>query len=173
MSKAPFRIVFLDAATFGDVLFDRFTTAWDCTVHQLTQPAEVIKRIDGFPIVVTNKVALDRAILNAPEAANLKLIAEAATGTDNIDLAAARLLFGDGLGSAFWCLALFLFARRRGCWWWRNLEGWFSGWRGGGGGRLGGADGVADRREGRLLGLLVRVGGDGGRDGEGFRHVLF
>jgi glycerate dehydrogenase len=90
MSQSPVRIVFLDAATFGDVSLEGFTTAWDCTVHQLTQPAEVIKRIDGFPIVVTNKVALDRAILNAPQAANLKLIAEAATGTDNIDLAAAR-----------------------------------------------------------------------------------
>lgn len=90
MSKSPLRIVFLDAATFGDFSLERFTAAWDCTVHQLTQPAEVLQRIDGFPIVVTNKVALDKSTIHSPQAANLKLIAEAATGTDNIDLAAAR-----------------------------------------------------------------------------------
>ena len=84
------RIVFLDAATFGDVSLGRFTGAWNCTVHALTAPSEVLSRIDGFPVVVTNKVALDRSIINSPQAANLKLIAEAATGTDNIDLAAAR-----------------------------------------------------------------------------------
>lgn len=90
MSSSQLRIVFLDAATFGDASLDRFTKAWDCAVHPLTQPAEVRQRIDGFPIVVTNKVVLDRAIIAAPQAAGLKLIAEAATGTDNIDLQAAR-----------------------------------------------------------------------------------
>jgi glycerate dehydrogenase len=84
------RLVFLDAMTFGDLSLDRFTKTWDCSVHQLTRPGEVLQRIDGFPIVVTNKVALDQSIINAREAADLKLIAEAATGTDNIDLAAAR-----------------------------------------------------------------------------------
>ena len=90
MSGSQLRIVFLDAATFGDASLDRFTKAWDCAVHPLTQPAEVRQRIDGFPIVVTNKVVLDRAIIAAPQAAGLKIIAEAATGTDNIDLVAAR-----------------------------------------------------------------------------------
>ena len=90
MSQPPLRIVFLDAATFGDVSLERFTASWDCSIYPLTQPGEVLKRIDGFPIVVTNKVVLDRSTINAPQAARLKLIAEAATGTDNIDLAAAR-----------------------------------------------------------------------------------
>jgi glycerate dehydrogenase len=93
MSKSQLRqlrIVFLDAATFGDASLDRFTETWDCTIHPLTQPAEVLKRIEGFPIVVTNKVVLDRSTIVSPQAANLKLIAEAATGTDNIDLVAAR-----------------------------------------------------------------------------------
>jgi glycerate dehydrogenase len=84
------RIVFLDAMTFGDLSLDRFTKTWGCSVHQLTRPGEVLQRIQGFPIVVTNKVVLDQSIINAREAADLKLIAEAATGTDNIDLAAAR-----------------------------------------------------------------------------------
>jgi glycerate dehydrogenase len=84
------RIVFLDAATFGDLSLERFTETWNCSVHMLTQPGEVLERIDGFPVVVTNKVVLDRPVIDAPQASHLKLIAEAATGTDNIDLAAAR-----------------------------------------------------------------------------------
>jgi glycerate dehydrogenase len=84
------RIVFLDALTFGDVSLDRFTQTWDCTVHAITKAEEILPRIDGFPIVVTNKVPLDRSTLNAAEARGLRFIAEAATGTDNIDLAAAR-----------------------------------------------------------------------------------
>jgi glycerate dehydrogenase len=87
---APLRIVFLDAMTFGDLPLHAFTESWQCEVHSITAAHEVLSRIDGFPIVVTNKVALDRAILNAPEARALRFIAEAATGTDNIDLAAAR-----------------------------------------------------------------------------------
>jgi glycerate dehydrogenase len=90
MADATVRIVFLDASTFGDVPLDRFTERWNCAIHAQTTPAEILRRIDGFPIVVTNKVPLDRAALNAPEARSLKFIAEAATGTDNIDLAAAR-----------------------------------------------------------------------------------
>jgi glycerate dehydrogenase len=93
MSKSQLRqlrIVFLDAATFGDASLDRFFKTWDCTVYPLTQPAEVLQRIEGFPIVVTNKVVLDRSTIVSPQAAGLKLIAEAATGTDNIDLVAAR-----------------------------------------------------------------------------------
>ncbi len=90
MSSSQLRIVFLDAATFGDASLEHFTRAWDCTVHPLTQPAEVRQRIDGFPIVVTNKVVLDKSIIASPQTASLKLIAEAATGTDNIDLPAAR-----------------------------------------------------------------------------------
>ena len=90
MAAAPLRIVFLDALTFGDLSLDPFTKTWDCTVHSVTAPEEVLRRIDGFPIIVTNKVALDRSIMNASEASCLRFIAEAATGTDNIDLAAAR-----------------------------------------------------------------------------------
>jgi glycerate dehydrogenase len=90
MSRPRLRIVFLDAMTFGDKSLESFTGAWDCAIHTVTQPVEVLKRIDGFPIVVTNKVVLDGSIIHAPQARSLQLIAEAATGTDNIDLAAAR-----------------------------------------------------------------------------------
>src|SRR4051794_40430540 len=90
MAAAAPQVVFLDAMTFGDVSLRRLTETWDCTVHALTAPEEVLQRIDGFRIVVTNKVALDRSVINSPAARSLRLIAEAATGTDNIDLGAAR-----------------------------------------------------------------------------------
>jgi glycerate dehydrogenase len=79
------RIVFLDAATYGDISLRRFTDKWNCTVHQVTGAAETAARLAGHSIAVTNKVVIDRGILNAPEARELKLIAVAATGTDIID----------------------------------------------------------------------------------------
>ena len=84
------RIVFLDAATYGDVSLSQFTEHWDCTVHQVTRPAETIGRLKGYNIAVTNKVAIGGAVLSAPESSELQLIAVAATGTDIIDLQAAK-----------------------------------------------------------------------------------
>ena len=86
------RIVFLDAATYGDVSLRRFTERWQCTIHKVTRPGEVCQRLSGHSITVTNKVVMDRAVLNAPEAQDLKLIAVAATGTDIIDREAASQL---------------------------------------------------------------------------------
>jgi glycerate dehydrogenase len=85
MSATPTRIVFLDAATYGDVSLQRFTDAWDCAIYQVTSSAETMQRLAGHCVAVTNKVVIDRAALNAPQARDLKLIAVAATGTDIID----------------------------------------------------------------------------------------
>ena len=38
MTTAQPRIVFLDAATYGDISLRSFTDRWQCTVHQLTRP---------------------------------------------------------------------------------------------------------------------------------------
>lgn len=79
------KIVFLDAATFGDMSLARFTDRWPCRVHQVTQADETKARIAGYNVAVTNKVAFEKAVLNSAEASELKLIAVAATGTDVID----------------------------------------------------------------------------------------
>ncbi len=84
------KIVFLDAATFGDVSLERFSEIGDCKIYQVTKPSETIGRLAGQEIVVTNKRAIDQAAVAAPESQNLSLIAVAATGTDIIDQAAAR-----------------------------------------------------------------------------------
>ncbi|MDP2607223.1 MAG: D-2-hydroxyacid dehydrogenase [Deltaproteobacteria bacterium] len=85
MSHQRTRIVFLDAATYGDLFLDQFANRWDCTVHQVTNPDETIQRLAGHSVVVTNKVVIDGVVLAAPQAQDLKLIAVAATGTDIID----------------------------------------------------------------------------------------
>ena len=84
------KIVFLDAATFGDVSLERFSEIGDCKIYQVTKPSETIGRLAGQDIVVTNKHAISEAALAAPESQNLSLIAVAATGTDIIDHTAAR-----------------------------------------------------------------------------------
>jgi glycerate dehydrogenase len=53
-----------------------------------TKPGELGERLADAEVVVVNKIDLDAAALQS--AANLKLICLAATGTDNIDLAAAQ-----------------------------------------------------------------------------------
>ena len=89
MSVPQAKIVFLDAATYGDVSLARFTALWDCTIHQITRPNETAHRLAGHTVAVTNKVKISELILGSPEARDLKLIVVAATGTDIIDRKAA------------------------------------------------------------------------------------
>ena len=85
MTAERARIVFLDAATYGDISLERFTETWDCTIHQVTSRGETILRLAGHSVAVTNKVVIDKAMLDSAEAKDLRLIAVAATGTDIID----------------------------------------------------------------------------------------
>jgi len=85
------RGVFLDLASVDNGDLDRSSLAaclprWDW--HAGTPAEEVPARILGAEIVVANKVPLDRRALGAGGA--LRLVAVAATGTNNVDLAAAR-----------------------------------------------------------------------------------
>ncbi|SDJ70181.1 D-2-hydroxyacid dehydrogenase [Microbulbifer yueqingensis] len=59
---------------------------WD--FYETTGPGQVAERIAEADVVITNKVVLDRELIeNAP---NLQLICVCATGTNNIDQAAAE-----------------------------------------------------------------------------------
>jgi glycerate dehydrogenase len=55
-----------------------------------TQPQELLQRLAGAQVAVINKLRLDAATLRALP--DLKLVCLAATGTDNVDLDAAREL---------------------------------------------------------------------------------
>jgi glycerate dehydrogenase len=84
------KIVFLDAATYGDISLQRFIDQWDCTIHQVTSPSETCQRLTGQSVAVTNKVGILRAVFSSAAAKELKLIVVAATGTDIIDREAAQ-----------------------------------------------------------------------------------
>lgn len=83
----PRRIVFLDRCTLPVPLrAPAFAHEW--VDHDATTPAEAPARVKGATIVVTNKVPIDAALLDA--CPTVRLVAVAATGTDVVDLAACR-----------------------------------------------------------------------------------
>jgi len=85
------RAVFLDFGSLGPDDIDATPLTQllpDLSLHAATAPGEVEARIQDAGIVLVNKVRLDRALIAGCR--NLKLICLAATGTDNVDLVAAR-----------------------------------------------------------------------------------
>jgi glycerate dehydrogenase len=85
--------VFLDLATIdnGDLnldALDRTLPEW--RIHDLTAPDQLDERLDGASLVVSNKVHLDRRTLAG--ASDLQMVAVAATGTNVVDLEAAKEL---------------------------------------------------------------------------------
>jgi glycerate dehydrogenase len=89
--EAPAIAVFLDTGTVdrGDIDWSPLhqpALVW--RLHRQTPPERIAERIRDARVVVTNKVRLDRAAIAAAPA--LELIQVAATGTDNVDLEAAR-----------------------------------------------------------------------------------
>src|SRR5438093_4558268 len=80
------RIVFLDRATIAPQTRLRrpgFEHEW--IEHERTAPDEVLARLQGASVVITNKVGLGADVLERLPA--LRLIAVAATGTDGVDKA--------------------------------------------------------------------------------------
>jgi len=81
------RIVFLDRASLiAEMRPPSFAHEW--IDHAATPPDEVVARLAGADLVVVNKVKLSAEIL--AQAPSVKMIAVAATGTDNVDLAYCR-----------------------------------------------------------------------------------
>ena len=84
------KIVFLDASTvdYGDIDFSAIARSGEFISYPVTSPDDVIKRCSDATIVITNKVVFDQNIIAA--CPKLKMIAEAATGYNNIDIAEAK-----------------------------------------------------------------------------------
>ena len=81
------RIVFLDRSTLvAHIRRPNFAHEW--REYEQTAPSEVVARLRDATIAIVNKVALRAETL--AELPRLKLIAVAATGMDNIDLAVAH-----------------------------------------------------------------------------------
>ncbi len=88
-SQAEPRIVFLDRGVFPfDLKRPRFPHDW--VEYRTTRPEDVINRLKGATIAITNRVRLGRRELESLPI--LKMIALAATGYDQIDIAACREL---------------------------------------------------------------------------------
>ena len=82
MERLPPKIVFLDRATIPSSLGKpQALHIWQ--EFPSTAQEEVVKRLEGAKIAITNKVKLSRSVIEQlPE---LGMIAVAATGTDNVD----------------------------------------------------------------------------------------
>ncbi|HOT44886.1 MAG TPA: D-2-hydroxyacid dehydrogenase [Spirochaetota bacterium] len=83
-------IVFLDASTidYGDIDFSEIREIGELVCHGSTSPDQVAERCAGAEIVITNKVVFSADVLS--RCPGIRMIAEAATGYNNIDIAEAR-----------------------------------------------------------------------------------
>lgn len=84
------KIVVLDGYTLnpGDLHWDALQTLAECTIYDRSTPEEVVERAQGHEIVISNKVAITREMIE--QLPQLKFIAVTATGYNIIDTAAAR-----------------------------------------------------------------------------------
>ena len=84
------KIVLLDTLTFGDTDLSCFDELGSVDVYKTTPSHATQKRIADAEVIVTNKVVITREHMQ--HAKKLKLICVAATGTNNVDLEAAKEL---------------------------------------------------------------------------------
>jgi glycerate dehydrogenase len=87
------RAIFLDTATVDTGDLDRsalLATAGHWVFHDYTAAGDTTARVADAEVVVTNKTVLEGSVL--ARRPGLKLVCVAATGTNNVDLAAAREL---------------------------------------------------------------------------------
>lgn len=87
MVATPCRIVMLDRATFPPgTRLDGPDFPHELVLHERTVPSEAAARVADAEVIITNKVPITSAVLDA--APRLKLVAVAATGYDVIDVKA-------------------------------------------------------------------------------------
>ena len=78
------KIVFLDAATMGDVSFSPISALGELECFQTSDREEALQRAKDAEVLIINKIKVDKELVDA--APKLRLICEAATGVNNIDL---------------------------------------------------------------------------------------
>ncbi|MBP5487189.1 MAG: D-2-hydroxyacid dehydrogenase [Bacteroidales bacterium] len=80
------KIVFLDAATLGDTSLEPIAKLGDLVCWPTSTPEEALTRVGECEVLIVNKIKVDRMLLDA--APELRLVCEAATGVNNIDVEA-------------------------------------------------------------------------------------
>lgn len=84
------KIVFLDEYSIAGRDLSKITSQGEYTAYENTANEQVVERLQGADIAITNKVVIDgEAMRQLP---NLKLVCVAATGMNNVDLNAAAEL---------------------------------------------------------------------------------
>ena len=78
------KIVFLDAATMGDVSFEPIERLGEFVTYESSTPEQARERVKDADVILINKVLVDKDLIDA--APNLKLICISATGVNNIDV---------------------------------------------------------------------------------------
>lgn len=82
------KIVYLDSATVGETPMDGIAELGELVCWPESTPEEALERVRDCNVLIVNKVLVTRALLDA--APELRLVCEAATGINNIDLEACR-----------------------------------------------------------------------------------
>ncbi len=84
------KIVFLDEYSIAGRSLDSITSLGEYTAYENTTKEQVVERLKGADVAITNKVLIDGdAMRQLPD---LKLICVAATGMNNVDLESAKEL---------------------------------------------------------------------------------
>ncbi|MBR5735309.1 MAG: D-2-hydroxyacid dehydrogenase [Bacteroidales bacterium] len=79
------KIVFLDSATLGpDISLEPIAALGELVCYESTAPEKVFERISDCEVLIINKVKIAKPQIDA--APRLRLICEAATGVNNIDV---------------------------------------------------------------------------------------
>ena len=79
------KIVFLDTLPLGSVSnLGELKKIGAVDLYEFTPPDKVVERVKDADVIITNKVRIDKKIMD--QADRLKLICLSATGTDNIDV---------------------------------------------------------------------------------------
>ena len=78
------KMVFLDAATMGDVSFAPLERLGSLLCYDSSTSEEALERVSDCDVLIVNKVRVTPELIDA--ARDLKLICETATGVNNIDL---------------------------------------------------------------------------------------
>ncbi len=78
------KIVFLDAISMGDVSLEEIASLGEFTSYPSSTAQQARERVKDADVVLLNKVVVDQAFLDA--APRLKLVCEAGTGINNIDV---------------------------------------------------------------------------------------
>lgn len=87
MMETKTKIVFLDSSTMGDTSLERIEEFGELTSYVTSTREEALERVRDADVIIANKVRVTKELIAA--APGLKLICVAATGVNNIDLAAA------------------------------------------------------------------------------------